>query len=68
MHDVVFSKMLSMISKANFLVVSAYEVTIVDVQWWISIHGYVMHNWKHVHVLLILEKVEVVQLQTTSRV
>jgi hypothetical protein len=58
MHDVVLSKTLSMILEANF-VVSAYEVTIVDAQLWISIHGYVMHNWKHVLVLLTLEEVEV---------
>jgi hypothetical protein len=32
MHDVVLSKTLSMISKANFVVVGAYEVTIVDAQ------------------------------------
>jgi hypothetical protein len=31
-HDVVFSKILSMILEANFVVVSANEVTIVDAQ------------------------------------
>jgi hypothetical protein len=42
MHDVVLSKMLFMISKANFVVVSVDEVTTIDVQYWINIHGYVM--------------------------
>jgi hypothetical protein len=42
MHDVVFSKTLFMISKANFVAISANEVTIVDAQQWINIHGYVM--------------------------
>jgi hypothetical protein len=58
MHDVVLSKMLAMILKANF-VVSAHELTIVDGQLWINIHGYVMHNWKHIFVLLTFEEVEV---------
>ncbi len=34
-------------------------MTTVDAQQWISIHGYVMQNWKHVIILLTLEKVEV---------
>jgi hypothetical protein len=58
MHDVALSKTLSMILKVNFVVVSVNEVTIVDAQQWISIHGYVMQNWKCVLVLLTLEKVE----------
>jgi hypothetical protein len=59
MHDVALSKMLSMILEANFVVVNVNEVTIVDVQQWINIHGYVVQNWKRVPVLLTLEKVEV---------
>jgi hypothetical protein len=42
MHDVAIFKMLSMILKVNFVVVNVNEVTIVDAQQWISIHGYVM--------------------------
>jgi hypothetical protein len=48
-----------MISKANFVVVSANEVTTVDVQQLINIQWYVMWNWKHVPILLTLKKVEV---------
>ncbi len=32
MHDVVFSKTLSMISKAHFVTISADEMTTIDVQ------------------------------------
>ncbi len=32
MHDVVFLKSMSIISKVNYVVVNAYEVTIIDVQ------------------------------------
>jgi hypothetical protein len=42
MHDAVLSKTLCMISKVNFVVASANEVTIIDAQQWINIHGYVM--------------------------
>jgi hypothetical protein len=31
-----------MSSKANFVAISANEVTTVDAQQWINIHGYVM--------------------------
>jgi hypothetical protein len=59
MHDVVLFKTSSMILKANFVVVSADEMTAIDAQQWINIHGYVMQNWKCVFVLLTFEKVEV---------
>jgi hypothetical protein len=48
-----------MISKVNFVAICANEVTIVDAQQWINIHGYVMQNWKRVFILLTLQKVEV---------
>ncbi len=48
-----------MISKANFVVVNADDMTTIDAREWIGIHGYVMRNWKCVLVLLTLEKVEV---------
>jgi hypothetical protein len=59
MHDVVLFKTSSMILKANFVVVSADEMTAIDAQQWINIHGYVMQNWKCVLILLTFEKVEV---------
>jgi hypothetical protein len=59
MHDVVLFKTSSMILKANFVVVSADEMTAIDAQQWINIHGYVMQNWKCVFVLLTFEMVEV---------
>ncbi len=45
-------------SSANYVVVSANEMTIIDAQQWIIIHAYVMKNWKRVPILLTLEKVE----------
>ncbi len=59
MHDVVLSKTLFMISEVNFIVVNANEMNTFDVQQWISIHGCVMQKWKHVFILLTIEKVEV---------
>ncbi len=44
MHDVVLSKTLCMISKVNFVAANADEVTIIDAQQWINIHGYVVQN------------------------
>ncbi len=58
MHDVVLSKMLFMILEGNFVTVNVDEVTVVDAEQWINIHGYVMHNQKHVPILLTVEKVE----------
>jgi hypothetical protein len=58
MHDVVLSKVMYVISNANYVVVNAYEVTNVDAQQWINIHAYMMKNWKRVPILLTLEKLE----------
>jgi hypothetical protein len=58
MHDVVLPKAMIVISKANYVVVSANEVTIVGVQQWINIKAYVMKYWKGVPILLTLENVE----------
>jgi hypothetical protein len=63
MHDVVLLKAIFIISNINYVVVSANEVTIVDVQQWINIHVYMMKNWKQIPILLTLEKVE---MGTTS--
>jgi hypothetical protein len=59
MHDVVLPKTMSIIFKVNFVVVNVDEITIIVVYWWINIHIYVMHNWKHVPILLMFDKVEV---------
>jgi hypothetical protein len=44
MHDVVFLKVMYVISSVNYVVVSADEVTIIDAQQWINIHAYMMKN------------------------
>jgi len=42
MYDVVLSKVVFIILKANYVVINVDEVTIVDVQHWINIHAYYM--------------------------
>jgi UDP-N-acetyl-D-mannosaminuronic acid transferase (WecB/TagA/CpsF family) len=39
------------------LILSCDEITSVDCQSWISVHGYVVIDWKRTHVLLTLERV-----------
>ncbi len=34
---------------------SADEVNIIENQSWISVHSYVMHAWKRIHILLTLQ-------------
>jgi hypothetical protein len=46
MHDVVILKAIFIISSANYVVVSADEMTNIDVQQWINIHVYMMKSWK----------------------
>jgi hypothetical protein len=59
MHHVVPFKIKSIIAKVNFFVKNANKVTIIDNQQCINVHIYVMKIWKHIPILLILEKVEV---------
>lgn len=59
MHNVVLFKTKSIIAKVNFFVKNANKVTIIDNQQCINVHIYVMKNWKHIPILLVLEKVEV---------
>jgi hypothetical protein len=43
MHDVILSKAITfVILKANYVVISVNEVTIVDPQKWMNIHIYVI--------------------------
>jgi hypothetical protein len=43
--------------EAQFFSVTCDEVTILDTQSWISIHGYVCENWTRKSMLLSLEQV-----------
>ena len=50
-------KTTKVISKARFFSVTGDEVTTLDMQSWISIHGYVCENWNKKSMLLSLERV-----------
>ncbi len=49
--------MKKVVNKYFFLTLSIDEVTIVDNESWISVHGYVFENWWNTLVLLHLERV-----------
>jgi hypothetical protein len=44
MHDVVFSKTMFIILKANYVVGSVNDVTTIDALHWMNIRIYVMQN------------------------
>jgi hypothetical protein len=47
----------AVMKEAQFFSVTCDEVTILDTQSWISIHGYVCENWTRKSMLLSLEQV-----------
>ncbi len=47
------------ILEVNYVVGNANDVTTIDALHWMNIHIYVMQNWKHVPILLMVERVEV---------
>ena len=57
LHHQVQLKTREVMSKARFFSVSCDEVTTLDTQSWISIHGYVCDNWERKPMLLSLERV-----------
>ncbi len=52
MFEQILKQIQTIVTKANFLSLSVDEVTIVDNQYWISVHAYVMHAWKKIPILL----------------
>ena len=54
---VVLKKTKEVMQGATFFSLSCDEVTSVDCQSWISVHGYIVRDWKRIHVLLTLERV-----------
>lgn len=57
LHHQVKLKTKDVMSKARFFSVTCDEVTTLDTQSWISIHGYVCENWERKPMLLSLERV-----------
>ncbi len=52
MSKQVLKQIQTIVTQASFLSLSVDEVTIVDDQFWISVHAYVMHAWKKIPILL----------------
>jgi len=43
------------VQECVFLILNANEVTMINNQYWISAHVYMMKNWVHIPILLMLE-------------
>lgn len=48
----------SMVLATNFIWLSVDEVTIVDNQSWLYMHGYMVKNWRRVSILLSLQRID----------
>jgi hypothetical protein len=56
MHPIVFITTKKTIHKTRFLAISCDEVIMIDNQCWVFIHAYLMQSFKHILVLLLLER------------
>jgi hypothetical protein len=52
MHNVVLKQMKMVLWQNKFISISCDEVTILDNQSWISVHAYVVENWRKQPILL----------------
>jgi hypothetical protein len=43
------------VQECVFKILNANEVTMINNQYWISVHVYMMKNWVHIPILLMLE-------------
>jgi hypothetical protein len=59
MHDVLLEATKVAFFYANFIVVSAYEITTIDNTQWVSIHLYMVQCWKRIPILLCVESIGV---------
>ncbi len=57
MHNVVLKQMKVILQQVMFISISCDEITILDNQSWISVHAYVVENWRRQPILLNLERV-----------
>ncbi len=57
MHDVVLKQIVMLVQQAKFISLNRDEVTTLDNQSWIFVHGYVVDNWHRVPILLKLERI-----------
>jgi hypothetical protein len=58
MHQVMLCTIKVAMDKSLFLVVNCDEVTSIDNHNWLSMHVYVINNWKCVLILLNLQKMD----------
>jgi hypothetical protein len=65
MHGVLLEATKTTFVVTSFITISANEVTTIDNNKWLSIHLYVMQNWKRIPILLC---VEIVNTFTTFEV
>ncbi len=57
MHDVILKQIVLLVQQARFISFSCDEVTTLNNQSWIYVHGYVVDNWHKVPILLNLERI-----------
>jgi hypothetical protein len=55
MHNVVLKQMKVVLQQNKFISINCDEITILDNQSWISVHAYVVENWRKQPILLNLE-------------
>jgi len=53
-HTIVMQAMKLVLGKVNVFTLSSDEVTLIDNQFWLSIHAYIIQNWIRVPMLLFL--------------
>jgi hypothetical protein len=56
-HDVVLECTKKVRKESPFLAFSTNEITTSHIEFWISLYGYVLENWRQILVLLNLERV-----------
>lgn len=54
MHGVLLEATKTLFVATSFITISADEVTTIDNTKWLSIHLYVMQNWKRIPILLCM--------------
>ncbi len=56
MHNGVLKQIVLLVQQAEFISLNCDKVTILDNQFWIFVHGYVVDNWHRVLIHLNLER------------
>jgi hypothetical protein len=55
MHDLVINKTKTLVEVVRFISLSYDEVTTFNQHSWVSIHAYVVENWKQIPLLIFLQ-------------